>query len=110
MVMAGVDEVIRQWVQKVEQTGEMRNVPGFGEPFDFNDGFLETPTELRMAYKILKKAGYGPAEIEMVQRLATLREQLAATNGEAEQRELKIKIAELQQKVTMMLEAMRGKR
>ena len=79
--MAGVDEVIRQWVQKVEQTGELRNTPGFGQPFNFNDGFLETPTELRMAYKILKDAGYVPAEIEMVQRLATLREQLDATHG-----------------------------
>jgi septation ring formation regulator EzrA len=108
--MAGVDEVIRQWVQKVEQTGELRNVPGFGEPFEFNDGFLETPAELRMAYKILKDAGYVPAEVEMVQRLAELREQLNATHGKAEQRALEIKVAELQQKVTMMLEAMRGKR
>ena len=108
--MAGVDEVIRQWVQKVERTGEIRNVPGFGQPFNFNDGFLETPAELRMAYKILKDAGYVPAEVEMVQRLATLREQLDATRGEAEQRELRTKIAELQQKVTMMLEAMRGQR
>jgi len=47
---------------------------------------------------------------EMVQRLATLREQLDATRGEAEQRALRIKIAELQQKVAMMLEAMRGQR
>ena len=108
--MAGVDEVIRQWVQKVEQSGELRNNPGFGKPFEFKDGFLETPDELRMAYKILKDAGYVPAEVEMVQRLATLREQLRTTHGESEQRALKIKIAELQQKVAMMLEAMRGKR
>ncbi len=81
--MAGVDEVIRQWVQKVEKTGELRNIAGFGKPFNFKDGFLETPNELRMAYKILKDAGYVPAEVEMVQRLATLREQLDATQGEA---------------------------
>jgi Domain of unknown function (DUF1992) len=108
--MAGVDEVIRQWVQKVEKTGELRNTPGFGQPFNFKDGFLETPSELRMAYKILKDAGYVPAEIEMMQKLAVLREQLDATKGEAAQRELKTKIAEMQQKVTLMLEAMRGKR
>lgn len=108
--MAGVDEVIRQWVQKVEKTGELRSTPGFGQPFNFNDGFLETPSELRMAYKILKDAGYVPAEIEMMQKLAALREQLDATKGEAAQRELKTKIAEMQQKVTLMLEAMRGKR
>ena len=79
--MAGVDEVIRQWVQKVEKTGELRNTPGFGQPFNFKDGFLETPSELRMAYKILKDAGYVPAEIEMMQKLAVLREQLDAYEG-----------------------------
>ena len=67
---------------------------------------LETPSELRMAYKILKDAGYVPAEIEMMQKLASLREQLDATKGEAAQRELKTRIAEMQQKVTLMLEAM----
>lgn len=108
--MSGVDEIIRQWVQKVEGSGEVRNLPGFGEPLRFEDGFLETPGELRMAYKILKNAGYVPAEIEMLQRLAALREQLNATQDAAQQRELKLKIAQAQQKASVMLEAMRGKR
>ena len=67
--MAGVDEIIRQWVQKVEATGELRDIPGFGEPLKFDDGYLQTPDELRMAYKVLKNAGYVPAEIEMLQKL-----------------------------------------
>ena len=108
--MAGVDEIIRQWVQKVEQTGEIRNVKGFGKPLELHDGYLETPTELRMAYKILKDAGYVPAEIEMLQKLAAMREQLDKTTDATEQRALKQKIADMQQKVTMMLEAMRGRR
>jgi len=108
--MAGVDEIIRQWVQKVEKTGEIRNVKGFGKPLELNDGYLETPTELRMAYKILKDAGYVPAEIEMLRKLATLREELEKSTDPAEQRALKQKIADTQQKVTMMLDAMRGKR
>jgi len=108
--MAGVDEIIRQWVQKVEETGELRNIPGFGKPLKFDDGFLETPSELRMAHKILKNAGYVPAEIEMLQKLAATREQLNSATDAEQQRELKVKIAEMQQKVTMMLEGMRGKR
>ena len=108
--MAGVDEIIRQWVQKVEQTGELRSGPGFGKPLNLDDGFLETPEELRMAHKVLKNAGYVPAEIEMLQQLAQLREQLSATSDARQQRELKVKIAKLQQKVTMTLEAMRRKR
>ena len=108
--MSGVDEIIKQWVQKVESSGEVHNLPGFGEPFKFEDGFLETPSELRMAYKILKNAGYVPAEIELLQRLAVLREQLTAAQDPGQQRELKLKIAETQQKASIMLEAMRGKR
>lgn len=108
--MAGVDEIIKQWVQNAEKTGEVRNLPGFGEPFKFEDGFFETPSELRMAYKVLKNAGYVPAEIEMLQQLAAMREELNVQHDPKRQRELKVKIAELQQKATMMLEAMRGKR
>ena len=108
--MSGVDEIIKQWVQKVESTGEVHNLPGFGEPLKFEDGFLETPSELRMVYKILKNDGYEPAEIELLQRHAALREQLDATQDTEQKRQLKLKIAEAQQKASMMLEAMRGKR
>jgi primosomal protein N'' len=51
-----------------------------------------------------------PAEIEMLQKLAAMREQLDKSTDVAEQRALKQKIADTQQKVTMMLEAMRGRR
>ncbi len=108
--MAGVDETIGQWVKKVEQTGELRRIPGFGEPLNLDDGYLETPTELRMAHKILKNAGYVPAEIEMLQQLAAMREALNATRDSERQRDLKVKIAEMQQRVSMMLDATRGKR
>lgn len=108
--MAGVDEIIRQWVQNAEKTGEVRNLPGYGEPFKFDDGFFETPSELRMAYKVLKNAGYVPAEIEMLQQLAAMREDLNAELDPNKRHELKVKIAKMQQKATMMLEAMRGKR
>lgn len=106
--MAGVDDIIKQWVERVEKTGEMR--PHFGKPLDLGDGYLETPDELRMAHKILKNAGYVPAEIEMLQRLAVLKEQLAAAADPEQQRQLRIQLAELQQKVAMMLDALRGRR
>jgi hypothetical protein len=109
-VVAGVDEIIKQWVERVEKTGELKHIEGFGKPFKFQDGYLETPDDLRMAYKILKDAGYVPAEVEMLNRLAALREDLAATQDVEEQRTLRVKIAEMQQKVSMMLGALRGAR
>ncbi len=108
--MAGVDDIIKQWVEKVEKTGELKHIEGFGKPFKFNDGYLETPDDLRMAYKILKDAGYVPAEVEMLNKLAALRDELSATQDAEQQRVLRTKIAEMQQKVAMMLGALRGSR
>jgi len=108
--MAGVDDIIKQWVERVEKTGEMRNSPHFGKPFDFQDGFLETPEDLRMAHKILKNAGYVPAEVEMLQRLAALKDQLASAVDPQQQHQLRTQLAELQQKVAMMLDGLRGRR
>lgn len=108
--MAGVDDIIKQWVEKVEKTGELKHIEGFGKPFKFNDGYLETPDDLRMAYKILKDAGYVPAEVEMLNKLAALRDELSSTQDTEQQRVLRTKIAEMQQKVAMMLGALRGSR
>jgi len=109
--MAGVDEIIRQWVAKVEKTGELKQDPQFGKPLVLDrDGYAETPEELRMAYKILKNAGYVPGEIEFFRTLATLRETLASTHDENEARAIRTKIAELEQKIAMMLERSRSRR
>jgi hypothetical protein len=108
--MAGVDEIIRQWVQQVEATGELRKDPGFGKPFRFEDGYLETPEELRMVQKILKNAGYRPAEVELLQRIALLKEQLAATTDERERESVRSQLAELGQQLGIMLDKLRGRR
>jgi Domain of unknown function (DUF1992) len=108
--LAGVDDIIKQWVAKVEKTGELRNIPGWGKPLDFDDGFLETPTELRMAFKVLKNAGYVPPEVELLNAMAALKEQIAATDDPEQLRLLRTKLADMQQKVAMMLDKLRGRR
>jgi hypothetical protein len=108
--MAGVDDIIKQWVERVERSGELKNSPQFGKPLNFNDGYSETPEELRAAYKILKNAGYVPAEVELLKQLAALKDQLNASVDAAQQKLLRIKLAEMQQKVAMMLDRLRGRR
>jgi DnaJ homologue, subfamily C, member 28, conserved domain len=108
--VAGVDDIIKQWVQKVEASGELRDHPGFGKPFQFDDGFLETPDELRMVYKILKNAGYLPAEVELLKRLAQLKESIAATSDAAERDRLRVQLGELQQRVAIMFDKLRARR
>jgi hypothetical protein len=108
--VAGVDDIIKQWVRKVEATGELRDHPEFGKPLRLDDGYLETPDELRMVYKILKNAGYVPAEVELLNRVAKLKESLAATQDAAERDRLRARLGELQQQVAFMLDKLRARR
>jgi hypothetical protein len=104
MAMSAVDDVIKQWVQRAEQSGALEDNPSHGKPLNMNDGYLDTPEEVRMTYKILKNAGYVPAEVQALKDLAALREALNDCTDEQEKRDLRVKIANTQQKVAMMLE------
>ncbi len=107
--MAAVDDVIKQWIKKIEASGELRNHPLHGKPLNLDDGYLETPEEIRMTYKILKNAGFIPAEVQALKDLAAFKEELAQSTDEERQRELRIEIANTQQKIAMMLERISSK-
>ena len=42
--------------------GDLDDLPGAGRPLELDDDPL-VPEELRMAHRILKNAGYAPAEV-----------------------------------------------
>lgn len=102
--MAAVDDLIGQWIKRAEQSGELSRSKLFGRPFRADDGFEQTPEELRMAHKVLKNAGYVPAEVEAMQQIAALRQSLVAEKEPAEQARLRREIAELQQRLSLRLE------
>ena len=102
--MAGIDAVIKQWVQQAERSGEVQANRYTGKRLDLDDGFMETPQKLRMAYKILKNANFVPPEVEMLRRLASLREEYDAETDPDRAAELRKEIVELQGKVTIALE------
>ena len=64
--MPTIDEHIAQRLHESQR--ELELAPSYGKPLTFNDGYMETPVELRLAYKALKDAGYVPAEVEMCAR------------------------------------------
>lgn len=105
--MPAIDEIIGRWVKQVEETGELRRSRLFGKPLELDDGFEQTPTEQRMAHKVLKNAGYVPAEVQAMQRIAELKEELDAATSEADRMLLRRKLAEAQQKLSLRLERAR---
>lgn len=49
-------------IQEAQKEGAFDHLPGEGRPLDLEDDSA-VPQELRMAYKVLKNAGYLPPEL-----------------------------------------------
>jgi hypothetical protein len=59
--------------------GELENLPGEGRPLELDDDAL-VPEDLRLAYRILKNAGFVPPEVQTLNEIAQL-ERLAMGNA-----------------------------
>lgn len=103
-----LDDHIGEHLRQSEASGELRAAPSYGRALQFNDGYDDTPAELRMAMKILHDAGVVPPEVELLHQLAALRREAAAASDADEGRRLGQKASELQQLIALRLERLRG--
>lgn len=61
-------KIAEERIREALERGELDNLPGAGQPQTFeDDGNL--PPELRIAYKVLKNAGYTPPELDLRQQI-----------------------------------------
>ena len=58
-------------IEEAIARGELDELPGAGRPLELDDDRL-VPAELRLAYRILKNAGYVPPEVEDLREIAAL--------------------------------------
>ena len=101
------DEEIARHLREALKSGELAAARGFGQPLPQDEDWNATPEALRMPFKILKNAGYVPAEVEMFHERAALTASLERCAAESERRELLRKLSELEQKIALRLEALR---
>ena len=106
--MTTIDEQIAQSLRESLRNGELKSAASWGKPLDLDDGYAQTPEELRMAFKALKDAGFVPPEVETMKRISALREQLAATTDATDADALRQRISELQQHLALRLERLRA--
>jgi hypothetical protein len=104
-----LDDHIGAHLRESEASGELRSAPSYGKPLRFNDGYDDTPAELRMAMKILHDAGVVPPEVELLHRLAALRRDAAAAADPDEALRLRRTASELEQLIALRLERLRGR-
>lgn len=78
------EAIAEQRIAEAAQRGDFDDLPGSGQPLQLEDDRL-VPEDLRIAYRILKNAGYVPPEVETCREIAEL-ERLVQTLQEGEQR------------------------
>jgi hypothetical protein len=70
--------IVEMKIREAMAEGAFDNLPNAGQPLDLEDYFA-TPAHLRMAHSILKSAGLVPAEVELLNELASLEQRLRDT-------------------------------
>jgi hypothetical protein len=76
-----LDFLVEQKLLEAVSRGEFDDLPGAGRPLALDDDPL-IPEDLRLAYRILKNAGFVPPEVETLNEIATL-ERLASGDATA---------------------------
>src|SRR6188508_334813 len=101
------DEEIARHLREALASGELAGTEGFGKPLPEDAGWDATPEALRMPFKILKNAGFVPAEVELFHERAALSASLETCPAGPERVELRRKLSDLEQRIALRLEALR---
>jgi hypothetical protein len=101
------DEEIARHLSEALASGELAGTKGFGKPLPEDAGWDATPESLRMPFKILKNAGFVPAEVELLHERAAVSASLGRCQSESERVELRRRLSDLEQKIALRLETLR---
>jgi hypothetical protein len=66
-----LDFLVERRLEEAVSRGELANLPGEGRPLELDDDPL-IPEDLRIAYRILKNAGFVPPEVQALNDISAL--------------------------------------
>ena len=72
-----LDHIVENRINEAIERGELSDLPGQGAPLTLDDDSL-IPQELRMAYRILRNAGFVPPEVATLREIGDLERQIEA--------------------------------
>lgn len=103
------DKIVEAIIREAQERGDFEDLPGKGKPIDLS-AYFETPEEIRNAYSMLKNANMVPAEVELLQDIAALKEKLSTTSEERERVKIQKLISEKQLQFSVMMERQKRRR
>ena len=81
--MLVVELLAERKIEEAIARGEFDDLPGAGRPLELDDDPL-VPEDLRVAYRILKNAGYVPPEVQALNQIGELERYLAREDLDAD--------------------------
>lgn len=89
--MQNFDAIAERRIREAQERGEFDNLPGIGAPLDLDDDLL-VPEELRVAYRLLKNAGFIPPELSAHREIRDLEQLLQAAETDGDRQHLLARI------------------
>lgn len=89
-----LDQIAEARIQEAIERGELRDLPGQGKPLQLDDDSA-VPEPLRVAYRILKNAGFLPPELQLRKEIRDV-EQLLGQLPETERHRARVRLEWLQ--------------
>jgi len=96
-----LDALAEARIEEAIAAGELADLPGAGRPLELDDERF-VPEEVRAAYRILKRAGFVPPEVEARKECVALTTLIAKLDEGAERRSALMKLALIRAKLDYM--------
>lgn len=81
--MDAISLIAERRIAEAQEEGAFDNLPGAGRPLELEDDSM-VPEDLRMAYKVLRNAGYLPPQLETAREIQTVMDLLENCADERE--------------------------
>ena len=78
--MSVLDAIAERRIEEALAQGDLDNLPGAGAPLDLAEDPL-VPEDLRVAYRLLRNAGFVPPELEAHRELRRVEQLLTQVDG-----------------------------
>lgn len=101
--MSAWDAIVEAKIAEAQRAGAFDDLPGTGKPLDLTEDRL-VPEDVRAAYRILRNAGFVPAELVERKEAASLRRLVASiASDDPERRRALAKLALLEARLDVRL-------
>jgi hypothetical protein len=91
-MIPGFEKIVEERIKEAQEKGRFDNLEGTGKPFALEPDH-PAPDDCRLAYKILKNAGFLPPEIELKKKISQAELLLQASDtASAQHREISKKL------------------